>query len=99
SYSVLLALSGFRYSMAERRISFQPRIHPENFRCFFAAGSAWGLFSQNAKAGALTAKLENRHGEMALRRLVLSTGAGKITYGKSSVTGPDGKQLRCSVKS
>ena len=41
SYSVLLALSGFRYSAVDGEIVFQPRIRPEDFRCFFAAGSAW----------------------------------------------------------
>jgi non-lysosomal glucosylceramidase len=99
SYSLLLALSGFRYSAVERTVTFQPCIHPEDFRCFFAAGSAWGLYSQTAKPGMLTAKLECRHGELALRRLVLGGGATKTTVAKSTLTGPDGKQIRCSVKS
>jgi non-lysosomal glucosylceramidase len=99
SFSVLLALSGFRYSAVERKVSFQPCIHPEDFRCFFAAGSAWGLYSQNTKAGVLTAKLECRHGELKLRRLVLGGGATKTTFAKAKLTGPDGKQIRCSVKS
>ena len=99
SFSVLLALSGFRYSAVERKVSFHPCIHPEDFRCFFAAGSAWGLYSQNTKAGVLTAKLECRHGELILRRLVLGGGATKTTFAKSTLTGPDGKQIRCSVKS
>src|SRR4029077_11821957 len=98
SFSVLLALSGFRYSAVERRVSFQPRIHLEDFRCFFAAGSAWGLYRQNAKAGVLTANLECRHGELMLRRLVLG-GATKTTFAKSTLTGPDGKQICCSAKS
>jgi len=83
----------------ERKVSFQPCIHPEDFRCFFAAGSAWGLYSQNTKAGVLTAKLECRHGELKLRRLVLGGGATKTTFAKAKLTGPDGKQIRCSVKS
>jgi non-lysosomal glucosylceramidase len=98
SFSVLLALSGFRYSAVERRVTFQPCIHPEDFRCFFAASSAWGLYSQKAKEGVLTAELECRHGELILRRLVLGGGLTKTTFAKSTLTGPDGKQIRCSVK-
>jgi uncharacterized protein (DUF608 family) len=96
SFSVLLALSGFRYSAVERKISFQPLVHTEDFRSFFSAGSAWGLYSQIAKAGSLTAKLENRHGEITLRRLVLGSSAA---FGKAAVAGVDGKPVRCSVKS
>jgi len=43
SYSLLLALSGFRYSAVEGKIAFQPAVHREDFRSFFAAGTAWGL--------------------------------------------------------
>ncbi len=98
SFSVLLALSGFRYSAVERRVTFQPRIRPEDFRCFLVAGSGWGLYSQNINAGVLTAKLECHHGELALRRLVLG-GANKTKLAKSTVIGPHGKQIPCSVKS
>jgi uncharacterized protein (DUF608 family) len=98
SFSVLLALSGFRYSAVERRVRFQPCIHPEDFRCFFAAGSAWGLYSQKTKTGVLAAKLECRHGQLVLRRLVLGDGATKTAFAKATLTGPDGKQIRCSVK-
>jgi len=99
SYSVMLALSGFRCSAVERKLTFQPRIHTEDFRCFFAAGSGWGLYSQKSKTEALTSKIECRHGELILRRLV--TGAGPANRGltKPTMLGVDGKQLRCSVKS
>ncbi len=61
SYSVMLALSGFRCSAVERKLTFQPRIHSEEFRCFFAAGSGWGLYSQSSKTEALATRLECRH--------------------------------------
>ncbi len=47
SYSVMLAMSGFRYSAVEREIVFQPRMHPEDFRCFFAAGSVGEATASN----------------------------------------------------
>jgi len=99
SYSVMLALSGFRCSAVERKLTFQPRIHPEDFRCFFAAGSGWGLYSQSSTTEALTTKVECRHGGLTLRRLVLGFGPNKKAYTKSTLTGPGGKQLQCSVKS
>jgi len=46
SYSLLLALSGFRYSAPAKRISFAPRIHKDNFACFFSVDSGWGMYRQ-----------------------------------------------------
>ena len=93
SYSVLLALSGFHYSAVERSVAFQPRITPDSFQSFFAAGSAWGLYSQRRQGQTLTAKLESRHGALSLRRVTLSGGAA------AKVTGPGGVELPCTVKS
>lgn len=98
SYSVMLALSGFRCSAVEQRLTFQPRIHPEDFRCFFAAGSGWGLYSQRSKPEALAANLECRHGELTVRSLVLGDRSEKKVFTKSTLVGPDRKQLPCSVK-
>ena len=42
SWSLLLALSGYRYSAAERSLTFDPRLPGEEFRCLFTTGSAWG---------------------------------------------------------
>jgi hypothetical protein len=89
SYSVLLALSGFRYSAVQRSVSFHPRLNPESFQCFFAAGSAWGLFSQRRQTGTLTAKIESRHGELKLQRVVLGIDAAA----KVAITAPDGHSL------
>ncbi len=72
SYSVLLALSGFRYSAVEKRATFQPRISEGNFQTFFAAGTGWGMYSQHRPAEGFTAKLECRSGEIILRHLVLA---------------------------
>jgi non-lysosomal glucosylceramidase len=99
SYSVMLALSGFRCSAVEQKLTFEPCIHSEDFRCFFAAGSGWGVYSQDSKAGALTTKIECRYGDLTLRCLVLGAGPNKKTFDKSTLAGPSGKQLPCSVKS
>ena len=84
SYSVLLALSGFRYSAVERSVTFQPRLSSGDFRCFFAAGSGWGLYSQNQKGGRLTSKLECRHGKLVLRHLDSRERGPVSLWGKGS---------------
>ena len=89
SYSVLLALSGFRYSAVEKCRNLPARISPESFQCFFAAGSAWGLYSQRQQKGTLTAKIESRHGELKLQRVVLGIEAAA----KVAITAPDGHSL------
>ena len=51
SWGLLTALSGYAYSGVEQRLEFAPKIHPEDFRTFWSAGSGWGKFSQKAVAG------------------------------------------------
>ena len=71
SYSVLLALAGFRYSAVTRTATFQPRVDVAKFSSFFAAGTGGGLYSQVRSAGSLSASLACNHGQVALRHLVL----------------------------
>jgi uncharacterized protein (DUF608 family) len=46
SYGVLVALSGFECDLPRGRISFDPKIRADDFRCFFATGTAWGTYSR-----------------------------------------------------
>jgi non-lysosomal glucosylceramidase len=46
SWALLLALSGYRFDMVRKEISFQPAVHAANFSCFFSTGSAWGIYRQ-----------------------------------------------------
>ena len=71
SWSVLMALSGFRYSAVEQRLAFAPVIKSRDFRCFFAAGKGWGVYSQKADNSSQDVRLEILHGELALRSLLL----------------------------
>jgi non-lysosomal glucosylceramidase len=97
SYSVMLALSGFRYSAVEGEIAFQPRIRLENFRCFFAAGSAWGAYSQDLKAFTLKSAIECRYGNLKLRRITLGAEAIKTVFSSATVAASDGKQVPCTI--
>lgn len=42
SYSLLPALSGFRYDAVKESIGFAPRWKTEDFRCFWSMADAWG---------------------------------------------------------
>ncbi len=45
SYALLPALSGFRYSMPEKRLYFGPKLDLPKFRVFFSTASGWGTIS------------------------------------------------------
>jgi len=98
SYSVLLAFSGFRYSAVDRSATFHPRINPDNFNCFFAAGSAWGRYMQNRRGDTLRATLESRHGNITLRRMVLGSDSEYGSTVTATVTAPNGNSGPCNAK-
>jgi non-lysosomal glucosylceramidase len=50
SYGVLVALSGFECDLPRGRISFDPKIRADDFRCFFSTGVAWGIYSRRVAA-------------------------------------------------
>ncbi|MCL4562742.1 MAG: non-lysosomal glucosylceramidase [Chloroflexi bacterium] len=45
SYALLSALSGFRYSMPERKLYLAPKINLPRFECFFSTAAAYGTIS------------------------------------------------------
>ncbi len=92
SYALLTALSGFSYSAPEKRIGFAPRVHPEDFRCFFSVGSGWGVYSQ--KTGEkTTVRLRVDYGTLEIQTLTLAFEPG------ASVTAKLGRrEVACSVK-
>jgi len=77
SWSLLLGLSGFRYSAVEQSITAGPRITPNDFRCFFTAGSGWGSFRQRFARKALEFGIDVVWGQVTLRKLDLAWPAGK----------------------
>lgn len=92
SWSVLMALSGFRYSAVEQRMAFAPAINSRHFRSFFAAGAAWGEYSQKVENSSHTVRLKVLHGEFALRFLILrnETGARSLSSAEVQISGKKG---------
>ncbi len=66
SWGLLLALSGYRYDLTSRRISFEPVVNPEDFSCFFSTGTAWGVYRQrvDARTGARSWDVEVMEGSL-----------------------------------
>jgi uncharacterized protein (DUF608 family) len=59
SWSLLLALSGFRYSAPERILGFDPRIDGGRFVSFWSVGEpGWGLYEQERSDSSFSASVK-----------------------------------------
>jgi len=72
SWSLILALSGYRYAAPQQAIGFSPRVQPQRFACFFSTGTGWGLFEQKAGGCTQSAALSLRYGTLDLRTIHLA---------------------------
>jgi uncharacterized protein (DUF608 family) len=93
SWSVLLALSGFEFSAPEQRLAFAPRVQPDEFKTFFVAGSAWGVFHQSRKGVTQTFRLEVIQGKLPLRILDVNTGSAGQEFAVRRLVGPQAQAL------
>lgn len=87
SWSVLMTLSGYRYSAIDQHLAFSPVMNSENFRCFYAAGPAWGVYSQQTQDSSQAIRLEVSHGELLLRYVGLTCGVGSEKISVSNLRG------------
>lgn len=72
SYSLLLALGGFRYEASDGRLVFRPAGRDDSpFSLFFSVGSGWGLLHQSGPGGS-TVTVEVGSGELVVRSLVVN---------------------------
>ena len=85
SWSLLEAVSGFRYSAPENSLTFAPKFDQENFRCFFITAAGWGSFSRRTAGGRQVFTLEPAYGEVGLRALSLQVSAGVLPGGPVTV--------------
>ncbi len=92
NYSLLLALSGYRVDAPAGRLEFAPKVTPDNFTCFFAAGEGWGSFSQRRESDVFTAALGVKWGRLRLRTLSLALPDGAV---KVSL---DGRPVACAAR-
>ncbi|MGD0695032.1 MAG: GH116 family glycosyl-hydrolase [Terriglobia bacterium] len=80
AWAAVLALSGFRYHGAEKNVSVQPRVRPEEFFSFWSTGAAWGTFSHSGTNGGPQSKLafalSVTSGSLPIRSITLVPQAG-----------------------
>jgi len=84
SYSLLLALSGFKYDIPNKLIRFTPVINEDNFKTFFSVSSAWGEFAINNSL----AEINVLFGNIVISNIMLDDRAkniDKITFDKEVI--------------
>ena len=68
SYALLGAVSGFRYSAAERTLWFEPKLRLRPFRTFFSAASGFGTIELTQK----DLRVHMVEGELRIEKLVMT---------------------------
>ncbi len=72
SWSLLLALSGFRWSGPEATLRFVPAVPSNRFRSFFCNGVAWGVAEEGRSGKRALVSFRVEGGILNVRRLRLS---------------------------
>ncbi|PYV84891.1 MAG: hypothetical protein DMG93_03280 [Acidobacteria bacterium] len=78
SWSVLLAVAGYRYSAVERSLTLSPRLTPNDFQCVFVAGTAWGILAQQISNSKLRIRIETKYGMLKIQRLNLGSAVSTV---------------------
>lgn len=89
SYGLLTALSGFQFDMVNRSLKFDPQVHEENFRCFWALEGAWGTYEQNDKK----AELKVLSGSLKLKQITLTS----LARADKVAVFEGGKRVKCDA--
>jgi len=80
NWSILLALSGFRYNGPKGQLAFNPIFRPENFRSFFSTAEGWGTYSQVRLQNSQVSELNLDYGKLRLSHFSVPLPAGaKVT--------------------
>ncbi|MGH2343813.1 MAG: GH116 family glycosyl hydrolase, partial [Chloroflexota bacterium] len=92
SWSLLLAMSGFRYSAPERQLRLAPEVSSASFQCFFSTGSCWGVFQQEIQSESMRWAVNLAEGSLVLHAAVVrvpwigESNAVVVTSGGKSVS-------------
>jgi non-lysosomal glucosylceramidase len=63
SWALLTDLCGFRADLVNNVMEFSPRINPDDFRCFWSTGKAWGIYRQHKdESGKIVHSVETLYG-------------------------------------
>ena len=94
SWSLLHALSGYRYDGPRGTLRFAPAHTPEDHRSFFVSAEGWGSYRQTRKGRAQRTEVSVVEGRLAISELHLQVPG---TSAKASVA-HNGHALNATVK-
>ncbi len=83
SYALLGALSGFRYSAAEKTVWFRPRVKARPFQCFFSAASGFGTIALHER----TVSIRILEGDLAIEKLLFEDAQSPIEWNVTAKPG------------
>ena len=90
SYALLGALSGFRYSAAQRTLWFAPQLSIRPFKTFFSTASGFGTIALDAR----TLRIQMLEGDLQLEKLVLHEGTQSKTLEWKTTVRPDAPAIK-----
>jgi hypothetical protein len=76
SYALLGALSGFRYSAAQRTLWFGPQLRARPFKTFFSAADGFGTITLTAQS----LQIQMIEGELLLEKVILTQPRESMTF-------------------
>jgi uncharacterized protein (DUF608 family) len=79
SWSAIPALSGFQYDGGRGAMAALPRVNEDNFRCFWASGTGWGVLTRTANATGVRFTLKVISGKLPCSSCEIKAGAGAST--------------------
>jgi familyl 116 glycosyl hydrolase-like protein len=79
SWSLIPALSGFRYDGAKRQVTANPPINSANFNSFWSTADAWGTFSVQHGSAGRRFSLEIKAGKLRCAALALPGAFGNAS--------------------
>jgi len=77
SWSLLLALSGFRYDAPEQSLRFVPSHTPDRFKSLFVGPEGWGQLSQTIAADGLSQEIRVVEGSLAVKNLAFESATSR----------------------
>jgi uncharacterized protein (DUF608 family) len=90
SYALLGALSGFRYSAAEKTVWFGPRLSIRPFKAFFSTASGFGTIVLDSRS----IRVDVVEGQLTVEKLVLTQDAKTRTLDWSATSHPGTPAIR-----
>ncbi len=75
SWSLLLALSGWRYDGPRRALHLAPCYEPKDFRCLFTGPEGWGALAQSRTALTQRNQIRLQEGRLLLSQITVATSA------------------------